>query len=571
MSLLKRYLPILEWLPNYKRKYLSGDISAGITVGIILIPQGMAYAMLAGLPAIYGLYAAIIPIFVYALFGTAPHLGVGTTATASILVATGIEELQLAEPQSEYFIQIAILLALLVGLIQLLMGLFRLGFLVNFMSNPVISGFTSAAAFIITLSQLKHLLGIEIENSSYFHLVIAAVIQQFSEIHWTTFIIGSSGIFIILYGQRVKIRIPGAIIVTVLSILVVWLGNLEAVGVKITGTIPEGLPSFSMPMWDTKVASQLWGTALAIALVGFLESIAIAKAIQERHKNHTIDANQELLALGISKLGGIFFQALPTTGSFSRTAVNEQLGGKTQFSSLISMSIVVLTLLFLTPLFYYMPNAILASIIIASVLKLIDYKTAYRLWKEDRTDFYMLISTFLGTILLGIQQGILVGVLLSIVVLVYRSAYPHIAFLGRMGTTNTYRNLNRFEQLEQRDDVLIMRVDAPLYFANSPYIKEVIAQQIKISSIKAFVLHAETIAFVDSTGMNFLTELAYDLKQKSILFYISGATGPVRDKFHKTGFIDRISKQAIVLSIQEAMDDFDKHIEKNKIEEKLIG
>ena len=319
----------------------------------MLIPQGMAYSMLAGLPPIYGLYASTIPLILYAVFGTSRQLAVGPVAMVALLIATGVG--QIANPGSDQFIQLAILLALMVGLIQFGLGIFRLGFLVNFLSHPVISGFTSAAALIIGFSQLKHLLGIDLPRSSYVHEILKEAILHLDQVNWPTVAIGLGGVLVILGVKTYFKSIPGPLLAVVLGVVLVYGLELNNAGVKIVGEVPGGLPALALPMVSSSSIMVLMPAALTIALVGFMESIAVAKAIQSKHKDYQINANQELIALGISNIGGSFFKAFPTVGGFSRTAVNDQSGAKTGMASVISAALILLTLLFLTPLFYYLP------------------------------------------------------------------------------------------------------------------------------------------------------------------------------------------------------------------------
>jgi len=555
---LKQYLPVLDWLPNYKRENLQGDLSAGLTVGVMLIPQGMAYAMIAGLPPIYGLYASTIPLILYALFGTSRQLAVGPVAMVSLLTAAGVGAL--AEVGSETFIALAIALALFVGLIQFLLGAFRLGFLVNFLSHPVISGFTFAAALIIGFSQLKHLLGVDIQRSHHIHEIIWNAIQQFGVINWATFAIGTAGILLILGVKRIHKAIPGPLLAVVFGILAVWLLNLDSnSGVLIVGDIPKGLPAVTLPNLNAEVFSSLLPIALTISLVGFMESIAVAKAIQARHKNYKVDPNQELIGLGIANIGGSFFQAFPTTGGFSRTAVNDQAGARTGLASIISAVLILLTLLLLTPLFYYLPKAILASVIMVAVFGLIDFKEAVHLWKSDRVDFWMLIVTFLATLSLGIEQGIGVGVVLSLVMVIYRTTRPHVAVLGRIPGTRHYRNIDRFHEVEDREDLLLLRFDAQIYFANTNFFKEVIDREIekKGDTLKAIILDAESINNLDSSAVHMLAEVLDELKSAGIEFYMTNVKGPVRDALKRGHLMGKIGEDHFFMDLENAVAHYD--------------
>jgi sulfate permease, SulP family len=553
----KQFLPVLDWLPGYSNEQFKGDLIAGLTVGVMLIPQGMAYAMIAGLPPIYGLYASTIPLIIYALLGTSRQLAVGPVAMVSLLTAAGIGAI--AEGGSETYIGLAIALALFVGLIQLALGLSRMGFLVNFLSHPVISGFTSAAALVIGLSQLKHLLGINLGRSEHVHEIVIEAAQRIGETNLITLAIGVLGIAVILGLKKLSKAIPGQLVAVALGILAVWGLGLTEQSVKILGEVPQGLPSIIAPTFNLDTFNSLLPIALAIALVSFMESIAVAKAIQAKHKSYKVDANQELVALGVANIGGSFFQAFPTTGGFSRTAVNDQAGAKTAMSSIISALLIALTLLFLTPLFYYLPNAILASVIMVAVFGLIDIKEPLHLWKADRSDFWMLIVTFVGTLALGIEQGILIGVALSLGVIIFRTTMPHFAVMGKLPDKPHYKNINRFDGLEVRPDALIMRFDARLYFANVNYFKEKIEQQIELKgpALKLFILDANSINGIDSSGMHALEEIHDYCRARGITFFLASVKGPVRDVLSKADLTDKFGEDHFFMRVQHAVDYFD--------------
>ncbi|RMG55818.1 MAG: solute carrier 26 family protein [Bacteroidetes bacterium] len=550
---IKSWIPIFSWLPTYRRDQLRGDMSAGLTVGVMLIPQGMAYAMIAGMPPIYGLYASIVPLILYAIFGTSRQLAVGPVAMVSLLVAAGVG--QLAETGSDDFIALAIMLAFMVGLIQLGLGVFRLGFLVNFLSHPVISGFTSAAALIIGLSQLKHLLGVDIPRSNYIHEILIQAAGKLGAVSVPTLLIGLGGIATILLVKRSSKIIPGPLVAVVLGILVVWLGGLQDMGVKIVGEVPSGLPAFQLPAFDLQALGDLFPIALTISLVGFMESIAVAKAVQTRHKDYEVVANQELIGLGAANIGGAFFQAFPTTGGFSRTAVNDQAGAKTGMASIISAVLIAITLLFLTPLFYFLPKATLASVIMVAVFGLIDWKEAVHLWKAKRDDFFMLLATFVATLGLGIEEGILVGVALSIAMVIYRSSYPHIAVLGRVPGTTQYRNIERFPEVEQDKEVLIVRLDAQFYFANIQFLKDRLDRLIReqVPPPKALILDAAAINAIDSSAMHALEDWIKEYGSQKIDVLLSGVKGPVRDTLKRSGLMDRLGKERFFLRVHDAM------------------
>lgn len=557
---LKSYITILDWLPNYKKNDFKGDFWAGLTVGIMLVPQGMAYAMIAGLPPIYGLYAAFLPQVFYSFFGTSRQLSVAPVAMISLLIAAGISEF--ADQGSETYIQLAILLALIVGILQFVFGLFRMGFLVNFLSQPVISGYTSSAAIIIGLSQLKHLLGVDMPSSNLIHEIIYSTSSHFSQTHIITFLIGVSGIVVMVILKKVNRSLPGSLIIVVISVTVVSLFNLEAAGVKVIGSVPDGLPEISIPSMSFIDISKLLPLALIVSLVSFMESITISKFVQSKRKNYKVSSNRELVGLGIANISGSFFSAFPVSGGFSRTAVNDQAGANTNIASWISAGVVGLTLLFFTSLFYNLPKSILAAIIMVAVFSLIDVKTPVLLFKTNKKDFSMLLATFLSTLLFGVQIGIVTGVALSLGLVIHRSVYPHLAELGKLQDTNYYRNLARFPEAIERKDALIFRFDSELYFANINYFKERLEQMVskKGDELEVIILNAQSIYALDSSAVRGLEEIVEEWKHQGIEFYMTEVIGPVRDTLRITGLLDKIGEDHFRMRVQDALDHFDTHI-----------
>jgi len=568
--MLKHYFPILQWLPSYKKSYLSGDVGAGLTVGIMLIPQGMAYAMIAGLPPVFGLYASLIPQVIYAIMGTSRQLAVGPVAMDSLLVASGLGALALSG--IDEYIAMAIFLALFMGVIQLGLGLLRMGFLVNFLSKPVISGFTSAAAIIIALSQLKHLLGTSIQSSNQIHILLRNALSTITDTNMITFGIGIFAIVLIKSIKKFSSRIPAALVVVVLGVLGIYIFGLNDLGVKIVGEVPSGLPSFQVPTIAYSRISELLPIALTLALIAFMEAISVAKAIEEKHSDYKIDSNQELIALGTSNIFGSLFQSYPTTGGFSRTAVNDQAGAKTGVAPMISALVVGLTLLFLTPLFYYLPNAVLAAIIMVAVFGLIDFKYPVELFKNRRDEFFLLIATFLITLIVGIKEGILLGVLISLLLLVYRTSRPHIAVLGRIRNTDYFKNVARFpEDTDTFKEFLIIRFDAQLFFGNREYFKKELQNQLdnKGNEVKFIILNAEAINYIDSSAVHMLRQTIVELKNKGIKLIIAGAIGPTRDIFYSSGLIDDIGKENFFVKTNEAFEHCNPLSQKTAIEEKI--
>ena len=551
---LKNILPIIAWLSNYKKEWLKGDISAGLTVGIMLIPQGIAYAMIAGLPPIYGLYTAMIPQIVYAIFGTSRQLAVGPVAMDSLIVAAGVATL--AKIGTEHFIEFAILLALMMGILQVLFGFFKLGFLVNFLSKPVISGFTSAASLIIGLNQLKHLTGINISRNNKIQNLVVDATQHIQEIHWPTLAIGVISIIILILFKKYLKKIPAALVVVILGILVVKIFHLDQYGVKIVGEIPKGLPDFRIPHFDKKILIDLLPIAFTLSFIAFLEAISVAKAIEIKHNDYKVVPNQELIALGMSNIIGSFFQTYPATGGFSRTAVNDQAAAKTPLAAIISALVVALTLLFLTPVFYYLPKAVLAAIIMVAVFGLLDFNVPKQLLKYAKRDLVILNITLLATATIGIKEGILTGVILSLGMLIYKSTKPHIAILGKVPRTHFYRNRKRFKDIEIDDEILIVRFDAQLHFANTTYFKDKLQEfaAYKGDKLKLLIIDGESLNRLDSSAIYALNEILDYFKMKNVEVVFTGLKGPVRDTINKSNLIDKIGIDHCFMSIQEAVD-----------------
>ena len=549
---------IPHWLVKYQKKDLKGDIIAGITVSILLVPQGMAYAMIAGLPAVYGLYAAIVPQIIYALFGTSGQINVGPVAMDSILVMASLSVL--AQLGSTHYINLAILLALMVGTIQLFLGIARLGFIVNFLSKPVISGFTTAAAIIIGANQLKHLLGIPSSANSLLK-IIRDLFTNYTSINSYTLTIGIIGILLLLVFKKYFPKFPNALLLVVFGSTLVYLFGLQNKGVAIIGTIPEGMPSFELVSLQLQEIQLLLPSAITLAFIGFMETYSIGKGIQDQQKSSTkIVPNQEMVALGLSNVLGSFFGAYPSTASFSRSVVNEQSGANTGLASIISALLIILTLLFLTPLFYYLPKATLGAIILVSVIKLIKTNYPQLLFKIQKQDFIMWVTTFVFTLLFGIREGISTGVILSIGLLIYRTTKPHYAVLAKIKNAKEYRNILRFEKTDVRKDVLILRYDSQLYFANSAHFSEsVLSEAAKYKGeLKLVILHGDSISFIDSTALEELQHLIVKLNNQNIVVYFTALIGPVRDFLTRSGFIRAHGARCFFTDIQDALDYFDK-------------
>lgn len=552
MSLATR-VPGLASLRGYGREDLRGDLSAGLTTAVMLVPQGMAYAMLAGLPPILGLYASLLPLVAYALLGTSRQLAVGPVAMVSLLVAAGVGAL--APPGTEEYVGLAVALSLLVAAIQLGMGAARLGFLVNFLSHPVISGFTSAAAVLIGLSQLQHLLGYPLPRTHLPHELLASALSDLSRVSAPTLAIGLGSVFVLLALARWAPRAPRALVVVVASTALVAALRLDRVGVAIVGEVPAGLPPLGLSWPGAAALVELVPVAVAIGLVGFLESIAVAKKYA-RDAGYEVDANRELVALGAANLAAALSSAAPVTGGLSRTAVNASAGARTGLAGLVTAGMVALTLLFFTPLFHFLPRAVLAAIIVTAVLGLVDVREVRQLWRVSRVDLLMLAVTFLATLALGIEEGITVGVVASLAAVVMRTTRPHVAVLGRLSGSDVYRNVARHPDAITRPGVIALRLDAQVYFGNVSFLKETLVRLEREAAAPtvAVVIDASGINHVDASGARAIEDLVDDYGARGVRLLLAGLKGPVRDVLHRAGLSPRLEEAPTVPAAMAALE-----------------
>ncbi|NNE72891.1 MAG: solute carrier family 26 protein [Acidimicrobiales bacterium] len=546
------WLPILEWAPRYERKNLRSDLAAGLTVGAMLVPQAMAYALLAGLPPEVGLYAATIPVVIYALFGTSRQLAVGPVAIVSLLTASALAPL--VEEGSADYLSAAALLALMVGVVHVVLGAGRLGFLVNFLSHSVLVGFTAAAAIIIGFSQAKHLFGISIERKDHFYETVAEVLRNLSDTNSATLVLGVVALATLFLLKRLAPRVPGALVVVIGSILAVELLNLEDRGVKVVGDIPDTLPSLGLPSFDGSLIGNLAATAFVITIVGFMESIAVAKVYARRHR-YEVEPNNELVGLGLANVASGLFGGYPVTGGFSRTAVNDTAGARTPLASLITAAIVLATIAFLTSLFASLPTAALGAIIIMAVVGLVDVAEMRHIAKVKRSDLIGLGVAFFATLILGIELGILVAVVASMLVVFARMSVPHTAVLGHVEGTTSYRNIDRFPEAETIDGVRIIRIDAALSFVNAVNVKKLILGHLhQISEEpRALVVDASGINDLDATGAEMLEEVLTEIDECDVRLHLADVKGPVRDVLHDAGIWDRLGDR-IHTSTNDALE-----------------
>jgi SulP family sulfate permease len=518
----------------------------------MLIPQSMGYALLAGLPPQVGLYAAVLPLVAYAAIGGSRQLGVGPTAISSLLTAAGLASLSHGDP--ELAVALAATLAVMVGLMRIGLGVGRLGFMVSFLSRPVLSGFTSAAAILIGASQLKHLLGIKLEHTERVHEILWEALGRFDEIQGPTLAVAVTGIVLLAALKRWRPAWPGALIVVGLATAAVSFLGLEGHKVSVVGEIPGRLPSIGLPTEGLDHLGDMLPTALAITMLGFVESIAIAKVFAQRNR-YAIKPNRELVALGVSTVAAGLSHAYPVSGSFSRTAVNADSGARTQMAGIISAGVVALTLVVLTPFFRPLPNAVLASVVIMAVAGLVDVREARRLWTVKRSDFWLLALAFAGTLAFGVELGLGISVVASLVVVLRQTTRPHIAVLGRIPGTTQFRNVDRSPAAETTDGVVVVRVDAPLYFANLDYLREKLAnlEEEQDGRLRVLILDASSVTELDSSADTTLVEIAEDLTGRGIEFYLAGVKGRLLDVMRRSGSYQRIGPEHFFLSDDDAV------------------
>jgi SulP family sulfate permease len=568
---ITRFFPICKDLLTYKRSTLFSDFISGLSIAVIVIPQGLAYAMIAGLPPIYGLYAALIPQFIHGIMGTSRHPAVGPVALDSLVVAIALGALSLSGV--EQTINAAIFLAAIVGVLQILMGMFRMGVLANYLSRPVISGFTSAAAIIIGLSQVKHILGLHIESSNQIQKTLISVVQNLNETNLITLLVGLAAMSLILVTKKHLPKFPSALLVSIFGVLLIWSTRWDLQGVEIVGHIPAGLPEIGLAYLSPDLIREMLPFALALAVIGYVEIISITKELEEKEEKYSLKPNKELMALGAANLVGSFFQSYPVSASFSRSAVKFQSGAKTGMAAIISALIVGLTLLFFTSLFFYLPIAVLAGIIMVAVVRLINIQYAIDLYHTRRDEFFVLLITCLLTLFIGITEGILIGALLSLLLMVIRTSKPHYAVLARVSGTNYYKNISRFEtDTEVDDDVLIIRFDAQLFFGNREYFRKIITEEaIKKPNLKGFILVARGITYIDSSGLSTLSAMVKWFQEKGILFMVAGAIGPARDVLRQSKLTDLIQEKNMFAKTADAVDYYKGEVVPSDVQKKIAS
>lgn len=546
MTHFSRYLPILDWGQRYDRTALSNDMIAAVIVTIMLIPQSLAYALLAGLPPEAGIYASIAPIILYAIFGTSRALAVGPVAVVSLLTASAIG--QVAEAGTAGYAVAALTLAGLSGAFLVLLGVFRLGFLANFLSHPVIAGFITASGILIATSQLKHILGVSAHGHTLPEM-LGSIFAHLDQINWITVVIGvSATAFLFWVRGNLKpllkrigtgpvltdlLAKAGPVAAVVTTTLAVWLFGLHNAGVKIVGDVPQSLPPFTLPGLSPELVRSLLVPAILISVIGFVESISVAQTLAAK-KRQRIDPDQELIGLGAANLGAAFTGGFPVTGGFSRSVVNFDAGAETPAAGIYTAIGLAIAALALTPLVYFLPNATLAATIIVAVLSLVDFSILSKTWGYARADFIAVAATILLTLGMGVEIGVASGVIISILLHLYKTSRPHVAEVGRVPDSEHFRNVNR-HNVETDATVLSLRVDESLYFVNARFLEDLVQSRVTTGcEIKHVVLMCSAVNDVDFSALESLEAINLRLIDMGVGFHLSEVKGPVMDRLKKS-------------------------------------
>lgn len=557
-------LPLLEWGRAYSRDTFASDAVAAVIVTIMLIPQSLAYALLAGLPAEVGLYASVAPLLLYAVFGTSRTLAVGPVAVASLMTAAAIGEHALAG--SDAYWLMAMTLAFLSGAMLLAMGLFRLGFLANFLSHPVISGFISASGLLIAASQLKTLLGVQAGGHKLLEMLVSLA-GQLQHTNLLTLAMGLGAVaflfwvrkglhpLLVRFGMTPRLASfvakAGPVAAIAVTTLLTWAFDWQAHGVKVVGQIPQGLPPLTMPSWDLALWGQLAMPALLIGVVGFVESVSVGQTLAAKRRQR-IEPDQELVALGAANMGAAFTGGFPVTGGFSRSVVNFDAGAQTPAAGVFTAGGILLASLLLTPALFYLPQVTLAATIIVAVLSLVDLAIFRRTWAYSKPDFAAVAATLLATLAVGVETGLVVGVGLSLALHLFRSSRPHMAEVGLIAGTQHFRNVLRHQVLTS-PMLLSLRVDESLYFANARSLEDRInGAMAQNPLLRHVVLQCSAINDIDASALESLEAIDQRLREAQVLLHLSEVKGPVMDRLDRTGFLQHLSGR-VFLSHFEAV------------------
>jgi SulP family sulfate permease len=580
-QLAHTYLPILEWAPKYTSKILVNDLLVAVIVTIMLIPQSLAYATLAGLPPEVGLYASMAPLILYAIFGTSRALAVGPVAVASLMTATAIAPFA-AQGTPEY-LGAAIALALISGFLLIILGVLKLGFLANFLSHPVISGFITASGIQIAASQLNPLLGIPAKGETFYELVISLV-ENATAINWYT---AAIGIPVLIFLFRVRTHLAptlqklgmkpqlasmlarvGPVVAIIITIVVVAAFNLEAKGVRVVGEVPQGLPSLAFPGFDGALWKALLVPALLISIVGYVESISVAQTLASK-KRQRIDPNQELIALGAANVGAAVSGGYPVTGGFARSVVNFDAGAETPAAGAFTAIGIALATLFLTPYLFFLPNATLAATIIVAVLSLVNLKAIKHTYQYSPADAAAMVATIVITLVMGIEAGLIAGVLLSLFIHLYRTSKPHVAVVGQVPGTEHFRNVNR-HSVVTNPSIVSVRIDESLYFPNARFLEDLVNETVAANpEMKHLILMCSAVNTIDASALESLEAINLRLKDSGITFHLSEVKGPITDRLVKSHFVDELTGK-IHLTQYDAVASINPELAKQTLEQERL-
>ncbi|AOS97694.1 putative sulfate transporter [Microbulbifer aggregans] len=562
MQSLANFFPITAWLRAYDRVVLSRDLMAAVIVTIMLIPQSLAYALLAGVPAEVGLYASIVPLLAYAVFGTSRTLSVGPVAVASLMSAAALSEVAI-QGTADYLVAAAIL-ALLSGLFLTLMGLLRLGFLANFLSHPVISGFITASGILIALSQVRHVLGVDAHGDTLVEL-LSGLLENAAELNIATLVTGLAVIAFLYWSRSGAARLlrhlnvpahtaglltkAAPVLGVVATIAAAVMFDFEARDVSLVGAVPAGLPSLHLPTIDWALIEALLPAAIMISIIGYVESVSVGKTLAAKRRQR-IDMNQELVGLGMANIGSGFSGAFPVTGGFSRSVVNFDAGAETQMASVFTAVGIALASIFLTPFLYYLPKATLAATIIVAVLSLVDFSILKKTWQFSRSDFFAVLVTIVVTLLFGVEAGVTCGVAASIALFLFRTSKPHIAEVGLVEGTEHFRNIKRHRVLTV-PEVLTIRVDESLMFSNAAFLEERVYEDLANNKqVRHVILMCSAINEIDWSALEVLEALNERLSELGITLHLSEVKGPVMDSLQRTGFLQHLTGKVYLTQFQ---------------------
>ena len=550
---LAKWLPVLEWAKGYNGGLLASDALAGVIVTIMLIPQSLAYALLAGLPAEMGLYASILPLVAYALLGTSRTLSVGPVAVASLMTAAAVGKV--AATGTIGYATAAIAMAMLSGGMLLLMGCLRFGFLANFLSHPVVSGFITASGIIIGLSQLRHIFGVGGHGETLPQLLqgLAANLPDFNTVTLVTGVLATAFLFWARRDLKPLLQRlgmtdtaagflakTGPVLVIIVTTLASYLGDFGSRGVALVGAVPSGLPVFTLPTFEAGLWSELVVSALLISIIGFVESVSVGKTLAAKRRQR-IDPNQELLALGAANVASGVSGGFPVTGGFSRSVVNFDAGAQTQAASVIAAAGIALAALLLTPVLFFLPKATLAATIIVAVTSLIDFGVIKRAWQYSRSDFIAVVTTIGFTLLLGVELGVLAGIVASIGLHLYKTTRPHIAVVGAVAGTEHFRNVERHNVITHRN-IISLRIDESLYFANASYLEDYVYGLVAdIDGLEHVILQCTAVNEIDLSALEALEAINHRLREQGLSLNLSEVKGPVMDALQKSHFLRELS------------------------------